>query len=224
MKAARAKRRSPRRPPRHEGIDGRRAGMKRRHVRLDERHPGGRARRRHRRRVRGRGRQRLLAQDVLAREDGALHPRRDAGRSAAGRTRPRRRDRRAGPRSSDRRGDRRRREGRSRLWLATATSRALGLPTIAGITAFTATQEVAPITPHRSGAGSANVTSPRPRSPRVPPPSWLERWAASSTAITRRTDAGVTASGSPRCRWSARFRWNANGCPAAGGSRVSLIP
>ena len=96
-------------------------------------------------------------------------------------------------------------EGGAALWLATATSRALGLPAIAGITAFTATQEVAPITPHESGAGRRTPIA-SPSITTGAPSIVVERWAASSTAITRRTDAGVTASGSPRCRWSARFR------------------
>ena len=98
------------------------------------------------------------------------------------------------------------------------------LARIAGSTAFCATCDVTPSTPQPIAARPPARQLPSASSTTAAPPRVLDRWAASRTAITRRTDAGVTASGSPRCRWSARFRWNAYGCSSAGGSRVSLIP
>ena len=210
---------------RDERLDGLRPGMERRHVGLEKRHAGDRARRHHRLRVGGRGRQRLFAEHVLAGGGGALHPlpvqavrqrdvdRLDLGiieqvgvatvgargaeteRGAGGRTLACHRDE---PRSAGR-GDRR----QHRL-----------LRVLRGGADDTPTEGRR--RPHDQLA-SPSITTGAP--PRV-----LDRCAASSTPMTRRTDAGVTASGSPRCRWSARFRWKAKGCSSAGGRRVSLIP
>ena len=56
------------------------------------------------------------------------------------------------------------------------------------------------------------------------PPSSDERCEASSTATTVRTDAAVTASGSPRRRWSATLRWKANRRSGATGNDVDVSP